>query len=112
VATEVAGIPEIVADGETGWLVPAGNSLALATALVDVFADRARATKIGRAARDVVLPRFGIDGYVTSVVGLYDELVRLKPDATKLKPDVTKLKPDVTKPKPDNKAVDTTVHPN
>ena len=31
VATEVAGIPEIVVDGETGWLVPAGNSLALAT---------------------------------------------------------------------------------
>jgi glycosyltransferase involved in cell wall biosynthesis len=82
VATEVAGIPEIVVDGDTGWLVPAGNSLALATAIVDVFADRARATRIGKAARDFVLPRFGIDGYVNSIAGLYDELVRLKPDAT------------------------------
>jgi glycosyltransferase involved in cell wall biosynthesis len=86
VATEVAGIPEIVADGETGWLVPAGNSLALATALVDVFADRARAAKVGNAARDFVLPRFGIDGYVNSVVGLYDEIIRLKPDAANMKP--------------------------
>jgi glycosyltransferase involved in cell wall biosynthesis len=43
VATEVAGIPEIVVDGEAGWLGPAGNSLALATSLVYVFADRARA---------------------------------------------------------------------
>jgi glycosyltransferase involved in cell wall biosynthesis len=82
VATEVAGIPEIVVDGETGWLVPAGNSLALATALVDVFADRTRASRVGKAAREFVLPRFGVDGYVKSIVGLYDELVRLKPDAT------------------------------
>ena len=82
VATEVAGIPEVVVDGQTGWLVPAGNALALATALAEVFADRARASRVGKAARDFVLPRFGVDGYVNSVVSLYDELVRLKPDAT------------------------------
>jgi glycosyltransferase involved in cell wall biosynthesis len=81
VATAVAGIPEIVVDRETGWLVPAGNSLALAAALAEVFADRARAARVGKAARDFVLPRFGVDGYINSVVGLYDRLVRLKPDA-------------------------------
>jgi glycosyltransferase involved in cell wall biosynthesis len=75
VVTQVAGIPEIVVDGETGWLVPAGNSLALATALVDVFRDRARATRIGHAAREFVLPRFGVDGYVSSIAGLYDRLL-------------------------------------
>jgi glycosyltransferase involved in cell wall biosynthesis len=84
VATEVAGIPEIVVDGETGWLVPAGNSLALATALADVFRDRPRAARIGTAASAFVLPRFGVDGYIRSVVGIYDELVRLKPDAAKI----------------------------
>ncbi len=76
VATAVAGIPEIVVDGETGWLVPAGNALALATALADVFADRARAARVGRAARDFALPRFGVDGYVNSIVGIYDQLLR------------------------------------
>jgi glycosyltransferase involved in cell wall biosynthesis len=75
VATQIAGIPEVVVDGETGWLVPAGNSLALATALAEVFADRERASRVGRAARDFVLPRFGVDGYVNSVVGLYDRLL-------------------------------------
>jgi glycosyltransferase involved in cell wall biosynthesis len=83
VVTEVAGIPEVVADGKTGWLVPAGNSLALATALVDVFRDRVRTATIAQAARDFVLPRFGVDGYINSVVGLYDELVRLKPGTTR-----------------------------
>ena len=78
VVTEVAGIPEVVSDGTTGWLVPAGNSLALATALADVFRDPARTAKIAQAARDFVLPRFGVDGYISSVVNLYDELVRVK----------------------------------
>jgi glycosyltransferase involved in cell wall biosynthesis len=75
VVTEVAGIPEVVADGKTGWLVPAGNSLALATALADVFRDRARTSKIAQAARDFVLPRFGVDAYIDSVVSLYDRLI-------------------------------------
>jgi len=75
VATAVAGIPEIVVDRETGWLVPAGDPPALAAALAEVFANRARALKVGQAARDFVLPRFGIDGYVDSVVGLYDRLL-------------------------------------
>ena len=75
VATAVAGIPEIVQDGATGWLVPAGNSLALATSIADVFANRARAAAVGDAARASVLPRFGVDNYVNSVVGLYDRLL-------------------------------------
>ena len=75
VATAVAGIPEIVEDGVTGWLVPAGNSLALATAIAGVFANRAHAAAVGDAARASVLPRFGVDGYINAIVGLYDRLL-------------------------------------
>jgi len=75
VATSVAGIPEVVVDGEAGWLVPPGDSAALARALTDVFADPARAASIGRAARDWVRPRFGVEEYVTAVAGLYDRLL-------------------------------------
>jgi glycosyltransferase involved in cell wall biosynthesis len=75
VATSVAGIPEVVVDGEAGWLVPPGDSAALARALTDVFADPARAASIGRAARDWVRPRFGVEEYVNAVAGLYDRLL-------------------------------------
>jgi glycosyltransferase involved in cell wall biosynthesis len=75
VATAVAGIPEIVQDGSTGWLVPAGDSPALASAIGDVFANPARAASVGAAARASVLPRFGVDGYVDSIVALYDRLL-------------------------------------
>ncbi len=75
VATAVAGIPEIVTHGKTGWLVPAGGVIGLATAIADALGDRARAAAVGAAARAFVLPRFGIDSYVNAVVALYDRLL-------------------------------------
>jgi glycosyltransferase involved in cell wall biosynthesis len=75
VATAVAGIPEVVAPGETGWLVPPGDAPALVRALSEVFGDRDRAASIGRAAREWVRPRFGVDEYINAVTGLYDRLL-------------------------------------
>jgi glycosyltransferase involved in cell wall biosynthesis len=81
VATAVAGIPEILENHATGWLVPPADSAALTAALVDVFADRARSIAIGSAARASVLPRFGVDGYVNAIVALYDRLLAERPSA-------------------------------
>lgn len=58
VSTYVAGIPELVRPGETGWLVPAGDADALAAALIDVLVTpTARLTEIGRAGRAAVASR-------------------------------------------------------
>jgi glycosyltransferase involved in cell wall biosynthesis len=75
VATAVAGIPEVVTDGETGWLVPPGDASALAATLVAVLGDRERAKSVGAAARRYVRPRFGVDEYVAAVAALYDRLL-------------------------------------
>ncbi len=75
VATAVAGIPEVVDNGKTGWLVPAGNVVRLSEALSEVFADATHAAAIGQAARQFVLPRFGVDTYISVVAGLYDRLL-------------------------------------
>jgi glycosyltransferase involved in cell wall biosynthesis len=75
VATEVAGIPEVVENRKTGWLVRSGSVVGLSTALAEVFANPARASAVGAAARKFVLPRFGVDSYVSSVAGLYDRLL-------------------------------------
>src|SRR5215470_10947960 len=71
VATAVAGIPEILEDGKTGWLVPARSVIGVSAALSDVLSDRGRASAIGQAARDFALPRFGIDTYGDSIASLY-----------------------------------------
>jgi len=78
VATRVAGIPEIVHDNETGLLVPPGDAGALGAALARLVADPALRTRLGRAAREFVRPRFGVDQYIASVTRLYDRLLLAK----------------------------------
>jgi glycosyltransferase involved in cell wall biosynthesis len=51
VATRVGGLPEVVHEGETGWLVPPASPPALAEAIVNAASDRARLAQFGAAAR-------------------------------------------------------------
>jgi glycosyltransferase involved in cell wall biosynthesis len=51
VASRVSGIPEVVLDGETGWLVPPGDPSSLAAALARVWEDREEARRRGQAGR-------------------------------------------------------------
>ncbi len=58
VASRVSGIPEVVVDGVTGWLVPPEDPAALALALAEVLADPAAARRRGEAGRRRVEERF------------------------------------------------------
>jgi glycosyltransferase involved in cell wall biosynthesis len=51
VASAVSGIPEVVVDGQTGWLVPPEDPERLAAALAELFADPAEARRRGAAGR-------------------------------------------------------------
>ena len=51
IATRVSGIPEVVRDGETGWLVEAEDPVALATAIRGWRSDRGEARRRGAAGR-------------------------------------------------------------
>lgn len=58
ISTFVAGIPELVSPGETGWLVPAGDDGALAAALAGLAATpHAQLVAMGAAGRARVLAR-------------------------------------------------------
>ena len=78
VATRVAGIPEVVQDGVNGLLVPPGESGELGAALSRVVNDDTTRVLLGQAARAFVRPRFGVDGYVNAITGLYDRLLAAK----------------------------------
>ena len=75
VATRIPGLPEVVDDGRTGLLVPPGDAAALGAAMARIVADPAFGRGLAAAARDAVLPKFGVDGYVASVAALYDRLL-------------------------------------
>jgi len=58
IATAIYGIPEIVADGVSGCLVPAGEEEPLAAALARLITDRALAARMGQAGRRRYEERF------------------------------------------------------
>ncbi|MFN3972127.1 MAG: glycosyltransferase family 4 protein [Gemmobacter sp.] len=55
VACEIAGVPEVVAAGETGLLVPPGDAGAYAGAVARLLGDHALRARMGQAARARVL---------------------------------------------------------
>lgn len=58
VCTRIGGMPELVVDGQTGLLVPPGDSQALGEAVEGLLDDSARARRLGEAAREHVLAHF------------------------------------------------------
>jgi glycosyltransferase involved in cell wall biosynthesis len=75
VASRVATIPEVVVDGETGVLVPAGDPVALAEALAGLAHDSERARSFGEAGRERLRTRFSIEKMVGDTELLYRELL-------------------------------------
>lgn len=75
VATAVGGNAELVRDGETGRVVPAGDADAMARALVELADDVPRATALGRAGRARVEREFSLQAMVGAYQALYDRLL-------------------------------------
>ncbi|MDE2133797.1 MAG: glycosyltransferase [Alphaproteobacteria bacterium] len=74
VAFDCGGIPEIVQDRRTGWLVRDHTVDALAAALAEAAASRSQAAELGINARAWMEARFGIDAMCKSYAVVYREL--------------------------------------
>jgi len=70
VATQVGGIPDLVADGETGYLVPVGDAAALACGLERVLQDWPLAKRLGQRGREIATQRFS----AAQIAGRYYDL--------------------------------------
>jgi glycosyltransferase involved in cell wall biosynthesis len=61
VATRVGGVPDMVSDGRSGWLVPAGDAGRLAAALSEALENKVEAQRRVARARSVLSESFTIE---------------------------------------------------
>ncbi|HYG80838.1 MAG TPA: glycosyltransferase [Pyrinomonadaceae bacterium] len=75
VATDVGGASEAVVEGETGYLVGAGDDERMAARIVALLRDRERARRMGRRGREVVEQKFSCAAQLERTLALYDRLL-------------------------------------
>lgn len=76
VATRVGGNPELVIDGETGFLVPEKDSQALAARVLTLLTNSPQAALLGEQGQRRAEAQFSLRAMVSAYQSLYDE--RLK----------------------------------
>ncbi len=75
VGTQVGGIPDIIAAGVNGLLVPSGDPAALAAAITGLIADPGRRRSMGLAGRQMVMDRYGSERMVSELKQVYARLL-------------------------------------
>lgn len=78
IATDVGGNPELVEDGETGYLVPSQNSQALADRLITVLTNRQRALQFGKSGQHRAQGQFSLITMVHEYQALYDQCIEAR----------------------------------
>ncbi len=76
VATAVGGVPEVVASGETGLLVPPGDVQALAGAVIEILSDSERAGEMGERGRQRAVRQFDINDMIEKTKAIYADIMR------------------------------------
>jgi glycosyltransferase involved in cell wall biosynthesis len=76
ISTAVGGIPTVIDEGATGFLVAAGDGAALAAAWQRLASDGKLAEDFGRKGRAVALERYSADRMVRDYLNIYEEVRR------------------------------------
>jgi len=84
VASNVGGLPDLIHHGETGWLVPSANPVALAAAIEDALSNRQEAQSRTTQGQTLARHLLNVERTGREVAGIYEKL--LSKQATAAKP--------------------------
>ncbi len=79
IATRVGGLPEVVRDGETGYLVSVGDTEAMAERALEMLSDQPRRLAMGERGREWACAQFNTDRVIPQYVALYERVLRSSP---------------------------------
>ncbi len=86
VVTSAGGSPELVVDGECGYVVPPRDGHALAVGIRKLYDDRELRDRLGAAARERIATHFRNEDTTKQTIALYEDLVP-DPDAEREWPE-------------------------
>ncbi|HEY3320037.1 MAG TPA: glycosyltransferase family 4 protein [Planctomycetota bacterium] len=75
VATSTGGLLTLVKDGETGYLVPIGDSAALAARVLDMITNKELRQRLAENAREVALSSYNLEAMMSRTIAVYGEAV-------------------------------------
>lgn len=78
IASSVSGVPELILDGESGFLVPPGNSKSICEKILVLNSNNDLRSKMGTKARERIQEHFLSKHYLNKLEALYDDLVAQK----------------------------------
>ena len=75
VASRVGGLPEVVTDGETGYLSPVGDVDKMAVDAARLVTDHKLRREMGQRARDSAISRYRTDVVIPQYISFYEEVL-------------------------------------
>jgi N-acetyl-alpha-D-glucosaminyl L-malate synthase BshA len=75
IATRVGGIPEVVEEGETGYMLDVGDVAAMADAAMKILTDPQEHMRLARRGREVAVARFSTEKIIPQYEELYREVI-------------------------------------
>jgi glycosyltransferase involved in cell wall biosynthesis len=76
VASAAGGVPELIRDGETGFLTPPGDAAQLAQRLIPLLQDADLRRQIGQRAQAWAREEFGLPRHVAAMAAIYNTLTK------------------------------------
>ncbi|KUO72763.1 MAG: hypothetical protein APF77_02025 [Clostridia bacterium BRH_c25] len=77
VGTNTGGIPEVVKDGYNGYLVPVGDSVMLADAILKLVRDPELRKSMGDKGKELVVGHFTADAMARGIEELYESILKI-----------------------------------
>jgi N-acetyl-alpha-D-glucosaminyl L-malate synthase BshA len=75
IASRVGGLPEVVTDGETGYLSPVGDVDKMAADAARLLADDKLRRQMGRNARESAISRYRTDVVIPQYIEFYEQII-------------------------------------
>ncbi len=76
IATDIGGLPELVKNGETGYLFPVGDTKSMAEAAVGLLRDPDKHEQFGRRARERAVEHFRASHIIPHYEAFYQEVLQ------------------------------------